>query len=76
VTVCLYVWWVVGNFDPASRPFGVINAAIHTIMYSYYAAKAMGLKLPRGLAKGITSLQIAQMVVGVGVNVITGYVKG
>jgi elongation of very long chain fatty acids protein 6 len=45
-------------------------------MYSYYAVRSVGLAVPRKVAMAITSLQLSQMVVGVGVNVYAARVKG
>ena len=50
-----------------------MNFFVHSVMYSYYAAQAMGFRVPVGVAKSITLLQIAQMVVGIFVNAVTLY---
>ncbi|CAK8678663.1 unnamed protein product [Clavelina lepadiformis] len=44
--------------------FVTVNFIIHSLMYSYYALKAAGIKLPRALALVITISQIAQMIIG------------
>merc|ERR1719315_70353 len=41
---------------------------VHSIMYSYYALRAMRVKVPTGFAMLITSLQLLQMVVGCAIN--------
>jgi elongation of very long chain fatty acids protein 6 len=55
--------------DPSNRWFLSMNYFIHGIMYSYYALKAIGVKVPRNISLFITSLQILQMIMGVTVNV-------
>ena len=37
-------------------------------MYSYYALRALGYRVPSSLAKSITALQLSQMFVGIFVN--------
>merc|ERR1711971_1167215 len=46
----------------------VMNYCVHSIMYSYYALRAMRIKVPTGFAMMITSLQLLQMVVGCAIN--------
>ena len=40
----------------------VTNYTIHSIMYSYYALKAMKYRVPKVFAMGITTLQSLQIV--------------
>lgn len=44
-------------------------------MYTYYALKALRVKVPRWFAMGITTAQLAQMVMGTAVNVWAYQVK-
>lgn len=41
-----------------------MNYGVHALMYSYYALKAKGFRIPKPFAVSITLLQIIQMVVG------------
>lgn len=41
-----------------------MNYSIHTLMYTYFALRAVGVRLPRWLQMTITLAQIVQMVVG------------
>ena len=41
-----------------------MNYSVHSIMYTYYALKAMRVRLPKALSIFITSSQIIQMVFG------------
>ena len=52
--------------------FGSMNYSVHTIMYTYYALRSAGVKVPSQVAKTITILQLSQMFVGLLVN-ITAY---
>jgi len=45
-----------------------MNFVVHSIMYSYYALRAMRYRPPKAVAMLITSLQLLQMVVGCTVN--------
>ncbi|CAK5077284.1 unnamed protein product [Meloidogyne enterolobii] len=40
----------------------------HSAMYSYYTAKSCGIKVPRPIAMAVTSIQTAQMFLGVAVS--------
>jgi len=68
-TVMCYCWYTFYYHDPGHRWFMALNFFVHSVMYTYYALKAMGVKLPRTMAMSITSLQLLQMVVGVTVNI-------
>lgn len=41
-----------------------MNYLVHSCMYSYYACRAAGFRLPKGLAMFITTSQICQMIMG------------
>lgn len=41
-----------------------MNYVVHSLMYSYYACKALRIPLPKSLAMFITLSQILQMLVG------------
>lgn len=59
----LFVWLATEKFTPA-RWYMTMNYAVHSLMYSYYALKAIGFKIPKSIAIAITSLQIIQMILG------------
>jgi hypothetical protein len=68
--VLLFTWYAgMTSFGPG-RWFIALNYGVHSLMYSYYALRAYGVRLPRVLAMIITILQIVQMFVGM---FITGY---
>ena len=68
ITVYIYCTWLTGRDTgvPALGVwFGITNFFIHSIMYSYYTLKAAGFKVPRVIPQIITTLQLAQFVLGV-----------
>ncbi len=42
-----------------------VNFAVHSIMYSYFALRAMGVRVPKAVSMLITTLQLSQMVLGI-----------
>ena len=71
VTVFIYTWYGVKDLSEYCLWFAGMNYFVHTIMYSYYAIKASGRRLPAFLSQCITSLQIAQMLAGVVLNILS-----
>jgi len=66
----LLSWWVMyETYEPVQLWYIVMNSFVHSIMYSYYALKALGVRIPRNFAMTITFLQLLQMVGGIVVNV-------
>jgi len=63
-TVLLFCWdaWVVNN--AVGGMFAIMNLLVHSIMYAYYCAAAIGVRFPQILRKNITNLQLTQMVLG------------
>lgn len=45
-----------------------MNFFVHSLMYTYYAVKVANIHVPRQISLTITTLQIAQMFVGLFVN--------
>lgn len=75
-TVMVYVWY--SEAEPMQAPgrwFMFMNYSVHSIMYAYYALSALRIRLPRGVAIIITTLQIAQMVWGLAINVFNLRIK-
>lgn len=64
ITVLLYTWYTYRDRVAGGCWFITMNFTVHSLMYTYYAAKAAGLRLPRPCAIIITTLQILQMAVG------------
>jgi hypothetical protein len=63
-TVLLFCWdaWVVNN--AVGGVFAIMNLFVHSVMYAYYCAAAIGVRFPQILRKNITNLQLTQMVLG------------
>ena len=57
------------DLSSSCRLFMVMNYSVHSIMYTYYALKAMRVKLPKVLSIFITSCQIIQMIFGLFITI-------
>jgi len=68
ITVLLYCFYSYSDEISTARWFIVVNFFIHSLMYSYYGLRSVGIWVPRVIAMAITILQLSQMVVGVTVN--------
>jgi len=68
VTVLIYCWYSFSEYTAPARWFVVMNFIVHSLMYTYYAFKALRYRVPRGVAMLITTLQLVQMVIGCVVN--------
>lgn len=69
ITVLLYTWYAYKEYTSSARWFVCMNYCVHSLMYTYYALRAMGKRPPRITAMMVTSLQIIQMIIGALVNV-------
>lgn len=68
ITVLLYSWYSYKDMVAGGGWFMTMNYTVHALMYSYYAARAASLRVPRPLAVLITGAQIIQMAMGVVVS--------
>ena len=64
ITVFSYCAYNVAQGDPTGAWFGAANLFVHSVMYSYYVMKAVGARIPRLVAQGITLLQLVQFALG------------
>ena len=71
ITVLLFCWYSFQRATEIGFWFGGFNYVVHTIMYSYYALKAMGFRIPSSVSQLITMLQIVQMFAGTVLNVLS-----
>ncbi|KAL3283004.1 hypothetical protein HHI36_006161 [Cryptolaemus montrouzieri] len=69
VTVLLYSWFAYMESAGTVRWFTVMNYSVHSIMYTYFAMRALRFKLPKQLAMVVTFLQLIQMFLGCAVNI-------
>jgi len=75
VTVLIYCWYSFSEYTAPARWFVVMNFAVHSLMYTYYAFRALRFRIPQYVAMVITTLQLVQMVVGCLVNYIAYTLK-
>ncbi|CAG7727893.1 unnamed protein product [Allacma fusca] len=77
ITTLFMCWLGFVGYDALGRLF-VMNTFVHSLMYSYYALKALRVKIPRRFAKSLTTIQITQMFLATYVNFASVYfmVKG
>ncbi|KAL4612933.1 elongation of very long chain fatty acids protein 6-like [Arapaima gigas] len=68
ITVLLYSWYSYKDQVAGGGWFMTMNYLVHSLMYSYYAARAAGMRVPRPCAMVITTTQIAQMAMGLAVS--------
>jgi elongation of very long chain fatty acids protein 6 len=68
-TVFMYSYYGLVDYLGVVRYFCVVNMFVHSLMYSYYALRAMRVKVPRWVNIVITFLQIVQMGVGLFTNI-------
>ncbi|KAG9346176.1 hypothetical protein AGOR_G00202300 [Albula goreensis] len=68
ITVLLYSWYSYKDQVAGGGWFMTMNYLVHSLMYSYYAARAAGWRVPRSCAMIITTTQIVQMVMGLAVS--------
>lgn len=64
ITVLLYCWNSYSEQTATGRWYVTMNYSIHSMMYTYYALRAMKFRIPKWVNIIITSLQILQMFVG------------
>ncbi|KAI1714522.1 GNS1/SUR4 family domain-containing protein [Ditylenchus destructor] len=69
VTVLVYTWHAYKDHTASGRWFVFMNYTVHAFMYTYYALRAMRLRIPKQVAMFITVLQILQMIIGVSIGV-------
>ena len=67
-TVLCYCWFSYKDFASNGRWFMNMNYIVHGLMYSYYACKALKIRVPMFISQLITTLQIVQMIGGCYVN--------
>ncbi|XP_029383416.1 elongation of very long chain fatty acids protein 6-like [Echeneis naucrates] len=70
ITVLLYSWYSYKDQVAGGGWFMTMNYAVHSLMYTYYAVRAGGLRVPRSFAMLITATQILQMVMGLAVVIL------
>lgn len=64
ITVLLFTWFTYSEYTAPARWFVDMNYLVHSLMYSYYALRSLGVKIPKQMAMAITTSQIIQMIIG------------
>ncbi|XP_015791962.1 elongation of very long chain fatty acids protein 6 [Tetranychus urticae] len=64
ITVLLFTWYCYAEHISQARWYICMNYVVHSFMYSYYALRASGFRVPKPIAMCITSSQILQMIMG------------
>jgi len=65
VATLIYCWDAQAIHIENGGGFALMNLAIHSVMYAYYAASAAGVRFSGFIRQSITTLQIVQMLLGV-----------
>lgn len=69
ITVLIYTWYSYADRTSSGRWYITMNYAVHSVMYTYYALRALKYRSPQWIRMGITLFQLSQMVVGVSIGV-------
>ncbi|CAH1272722.1 ELOVL6 [Branchiostoma lanceolatum] len=64
VSVCMFNWYAYADLAGPVGYFVAMNYTVHAVMYTYFAIRAAGYRLPKKLSMAITVLQSSQMVGG------------
>lgn len=67
-TVLVYCWYSYKDYNASGRWFVTMNYFVHSLMYTYYAFRAMRFRIPKWVSQLITCSQLVQMVLGCYVN--------
>ncbi|KAJ8359536.1 hypothetical protein SKAU_G00160610 [Synaphobranchus kaupii] len=68
ITVLLYSWYSYKDQVAGGGWFMTMNYPVHSLMYSYSTLRVAGVRVPRPYTIIITTMQIAQMSMGLTVN--------
>lgn len=75
ITVLMYSWWCYQDQDIPAYWYFSMNFTVHAFMYTYYTLRAMRIQMPKWVAISITTLQIAQMVIGMSTYVLYAWYR-
>ena len=67
LTLC-FSWFAFVDVPGTARWMVTMNFAIHSMMYTYYALKAVNVHIPKRVSISITTLQVLQMFGGLYIN--------
>ncbi|OXA46224.1 putative fatty acid elongation protein 3 [Folsomia candida] len=69
--VTLFAWKLHPWGEPILSHYCAINFGVHAVMYAYFVARRLNIRVPEALAMAIMTLQIAQMIINTGNNFYT-----
>ncbi|XP_067130290.1 very long chain fatty acid elongase 6-like [Centruroides vittatus] len=75
ILTLIFSWFNYSRNSGLGILFMIMNYFVHSIMYTYFALKACKMNIPRSIASCITTLQIIQMVLGLGLSALSFLVK-
>ncbi|CAG0890249.1 unnamed protein product, partial [Cyprideis torosa] len=58
----IFCWYSTAYDSSVKTVFGSLNLAVHSLMYTYFSLTALGVSIPRPIARCITMLQMGQFV--------------
>ena len=64
VTVAMYTWFGGTDGSSVGHWFCAMNYGVHSVMYTYFMLKSLGVNLPSTVARSITILQLSQFIMG------------
>lgn len=65
IVTLIVLWYCSFRKAPFAVFLGSINTFVHSFMYTYFAVKCMGIKIPVKIAMFITTIQLFQMIFAV-----------
>ena len=68
ITVMMYCWTNYYSRPGVANWFILLNFIVHSVMYTYYAIRACGYRLPSSIMQVITALQMSQFLIGMFAN--------
>lgn len=71
VVTLLFCWDSCAREIPNGSWFAGVNLAVHSLMYAYYSATSLKIRIPGLLKRGLTTLQIVQMFAGLAILLYT-----
>ncbi|CAG0888403.1 unnamed protein product [Cyprideis torosa] len=71
----VFVWWSVVADAAVVRTFSCMNFLVHAIMYTYFALRALSIRIPLAISMSITAMQIIQMILGLIITAFAIYYK-
>lgn len=73
ITVFVYSFYICAHPQSGMIWYAGMNFAVHALMYTYYTLRAAKFQIPRKFAMLVTTCQLSQMVVGVGLQLTVSY---